>query len=94
MVVKGTFTPKLSNKLGTRKYPPAEPGALRWLAPQRGLIAIGEQLRMSRANDPSPALVPQAPSPHGRGKKATRALPRPIITVLSQGRGWRPCAAG
>ena len=27
-VVKGTFTPKLSNLLGTRKYPPAKPGAL------------------------------------------------------------------
>jgi hypothetical protein len=27
-VVKGTFTPKLSNMLGTRKYPPAKPGAL------------------------------------------------------------------
>jgi len=24
------------------KYPPAEPGALRLLAPQRGLIAIGQ----------------------------------------------------
>src|SRR5271157_4854427 len=27
-VVKGTFTPKLSNMLGTRNYPPAKPGAL------------------------------------------------------------------
>jgi len=27
-VVKGTFTPKLSNMLGTRKYPPAKPGGL------------------------------------------------------------------
>ena len=27
-VVKGTFTPKLSNRLGTRNYPPAKPGAL------------------------------------------------------------------
>jgi hypothetical protein len=26
--VKRTFTSKLSNMLGTRKYPPAEPGAL------------------------------------------------------------------
>jgi hypothetical protein len=27
-VVKGTFTPKLSNMLGARNYPPAKPGAL------------------------------------------------------------------
>jgi len=27
---------------GTSKYPPAKPGALRLLAPQRGLIAIGK----------------------------------------------------
>ena len=27
-VVKRTFTPKLSNRLGTRNYPPAKPGAL------------------------------------------------------------------
>jgi len=26
----------------TSKYPPAKPGALRLLAPQRGLIAIGQ----------------------------------------------------
>jgi hypothetical protein len=41
-VVKGTFTPKLSNMLGTRKYPPAEPEALRLLAPQRGLTAADQ----------------------------------------------------
>jgi len=28
---------------GVRKYPPAEPEALRLLAPQRGLIATGEK---------------------------------------------------
>ena len=27
----------------TSKYPPAKPGALRLLAPQRGLIAIGKE---------------------------------------------------
>jgi len=27
------------------KYPPAKPGALRLLAPQRGLIAIGKEER-------------------------------------------------
>jgi hypothetical protein len=31
-----------SRDVPTRKYPPAEPGALRLLAPQRGLIAIGQ----------------------------------------------------
>jgi hypothetical protein len=41
-VVKRTFTSKLSNMLGTRKYPPAEPEALRLLAPQRGLIATDQ----------------------------------------------------
>src|ERR1019366_5795080 len=41
-VVKRTFTSKLSIMLGTRKYPPAEPEALRLLAPQRGLIATDQ----------------------------------------------------
>jgi hypothetical protein len=41
-VVKRTFTSKLSNMLGTRKYPPAEPEALRLLAPQRGLTAADQ----------------------------------------------------
>ena len=44
-VVKGTSTPKLSNMLGTRKYPLAKPGALRLLAPQRGLIATDQRQR-------------------------------------------------
>jgi len=40
------------------KNPPAEPGALRWLAPQRGLIAIEEgrtpeQFRVEQAPDDS-----------------------------------------
>jgi hypothetical protein len=30
------------NKWGLSNYPPAKPGALRLLAPQRGLIAIGQ----------------------------------------------------
>jgi len=37
-----TFTSKLSYMLGTRKYPPAEPEALRLMAPQRGLISTGK----------------------------------------------------
>ena len=31
---------KASGSVGASKYPPAKPGALRLLAPQRGLIAI------------------------------------------------------
>jgi hypothetical protein len=41
-VVKRTLTSQLSNMLGTRKYPPAEPEALRLLAPQRGLTAADQ----------------------------------------------------
>ncbi|HEY4960401.1 MAG TPA: hypothetical protein VII29_06060, partial [Terriglobales bacterium] len=38
--------------LGNSKYPPAEPEALRLLAPQRGLIATGEkQNQLQRHED-------------------------------------------
>jgi hypothetical protein len=36
-VVKRTFTSKLSNMLGTRKYPPAKPGALKTVSRSKRL---------------------------------------------------------
>jgi hypothetical protein len=34
---------EIRESCGISKYPPAKPGALRLLAPQRGLIAIGKE---------------------------------------------------
>ena len=71
------------------KYPPAKPGALRWRAPQRGLIAIVRK-------DPSPPRpaergAPSAfgpPLPSEREKPFRSAPPRAITISLSRGRGW------
>src|SRR5664279_4600275 len=38
-------------QLGTSKYPPAEPEALRLLAPQRGLIATGEKQKQLQRHE-------------------------------------------
>jgi len=53
-LILGVFTRLTSN------YPPAKPGALRLLAPQRGLIAIGkEQENLSPMDRTGIALSPQ-----------------------------------
>ena len=47
------FAHKYSNRMGANwvsisKYPPAEPEALRLLAPRRGLIATGEKQKQKQ----------------------------------------------
>jgi hypothetical protein len=62
------------------KYPPAKPGALRLLAPQKGLIAIGKkQEKLKPMDDTRIALSPQARihdrNPYSR-KCQTLGVPR------------------
>src|SRR5208282_2396037 len=66
-VVKGTFTPKLSNMLGTRKYPPAKPGAL-FCEPLKGAGRTRDPSPPQPAERGAPHLVPRPPSPLGEGR--------------------------
>jgi len=43
MFGEGYFNLRGGGGKKSSKYPPAKPGALRLLAPQRGLIAIGKE---------------------------------------------------
>src|SRR5271157_1641369 len=55
-----------------------EPGALRLLAPQRGLIAIVPSRSPTRQDrDPSSGLVPRPPSPQGRRLGTSHSSPLP-----------------
>jgi hypothetical protein len=72
----------------TSKYPPAKPEALRWLAPQRGLTATVGKRPLTRPR-PSATL-----SPGERECLSARGSAPGTTPALSQGRGWRPCAAG
>src|SRR5271157_6413317 len=55
-----------------------EPGALRLLAPQRGLIAIVMSRSPTRQDrDPSSGLVPRPPSPQGRRLGTSYSSPLP-----------------
>ncbi len=67
------------------KYPPAKPGALRLLAPQRGLIATGkEQENLKPVDRTRIALLPQARI-HDRNADSRKCQ---TLGVPRQGRGF------